>query len=149
MILFDTADERELTRFSFPRQNKELAVYRRFLPLCREQRARRYRIAGRNDGPVSPASSPPFIRVDCAAPVTEGAFDLLAPAAFAALTAKTAKHLIEDIRAITRSVAIWTRDLPVAKTVRASALRDRRRSPLLVGKHMGTRWADSQPRPVC
>src|SRR5437867_839179 len=43
------------------------------------------------------SGSSPLIRVDCAAPITEGTFDLLAPAAFIALTAKTAKHAIEEI----------------------------------------------------
>jgi hypothetical protein len=60
------------------------------------------------------SGSPAFVRVDGPAPIAEAAFDLAAPAAFTALTAKMAKHLIEDVRAIFGSLAIWTREFPVA-----------------------------------
>jgi 5-methyltetrahydrofolate--homocysteine methyltransferase len=37
VILFDTGGERELTRFSFPRQKQGgWALHRRFLPRCRQ-----------------------------------------------------------------------------------------------------------------
>ena len=53
VILFDADGGRELTRFSFPRQNKEggLCIADFFRDVA-EQRARRDRPAGRDDGPA-------------------------------------------------------------------------------------------------
>ena len=64
-----------------------------------------------------------LIGANRAAPVTERAFDCLAPAAFAASAAKAAEHLIKEVLAISRSVAIWTRHSPATLAVRAHILR--------------------------
>jgi hypothetical protein len=73
---------------------------------------------------VQNGGSSSLIRVDCAASITEGAFDLLASAAFTALSAKTAKHVIEDVLGISECVAFWAGQFSIALTLRAGALRD-------------------------
>ena len=65
---------------------------------------------------------PPYARRPCRAH-HRGGIRSLAPAAITALSAKTAKHLIEDVRGISECVAFWAGQFFIALTLGAGALR--------------------------